>query len=418
MTSAKPRPDAPILRAEGLVKHYSDGNVQALRGVSLEIDAAESVAITGPSGCGKSTLLAPARRSRSTHRGRGLLSRETAGEARHRRLPRPRGRLRLSVVLSHAHAHGAREYPDPHVRGTVAAARARRACRRGSSRRWVSSHRAVHRPSQLSVGERQRVAIARALANDPCLLLADEPTGNLDSKSQDEIIHLLHRLRDERQLTLRDRDAQPRSRPGRRPADSDEGWTDPACLTAVQIVGPPSAVTGQLRVQRSTATEARNHDDHPPSGSISVAPHPVRIDRPVSSRAASAIPIRPRIGGLSLTAAASKGWEHVGPGKFVVEDGLLRTEGGMGLLWYSREKLGNCVIRVVYKTANERANSGVYIRIADRARGPMVRRPSRLRSADHGPGGRRSWHRLDLHVLEGGRQAVKARRVEHASRSR
>ena len=52
----------------------------------------------------------------------------------------------------------------------------------------------------------------------------------------------------------------------------------------------------------------------------------------------------------------------------MVEDGLLRTEGGMGLLWYSREKLGNCVIRVVYKTANERANSGVYIRIADRPR--------------------------------------------------
>ena len=74
---------------------------------------------------------------------------------------------------------------------------------------------------------------------------------------------------------------------------------------------------------------------------------------------------RPLFDGRSLG-----GWEHVGPGKFVVEDGLLRTEGGMGLLWYSREKLGNCVIRVVYKTANERANSGVYIRIADRPADP------------------------------------------------
>ncbi len=60
------------------------------------------------------------------------------------------------------------------------------------------------------------------------------------------------------------------------------------------------------------------------------------------------------------------GWEHVGPGRFVVEDGMLRTEGGMGLLWYSREKLGNCVLRVVYKTGTPRSNSGVYIRIADR----------------------------------------------------
>jgi hypothetical protein len=64
------------------------------------------------------------------------------------------------------------------------------------------------------------------------------------------------------------------------------------------------------------------------------------------------------------------GWEHVGPGKFVVEDGVMRTEGGMGLLWYTREKLGDCVLRVVYKTANDRSNSGVYIRIADRPTEP------------------------------------------------
>ena len=60
------------------------------------------------------------------------------------------------------------------------------------------------------------------------------------------------------------------------------------------------------------------------------------------------------------------GWEHVGPGRFVVEGGLLRADGGMGLLWYTREKFGNCVIRVVYKTDNPASNSGVFVRIADR----------------------------------------------------
>jgi hypothetical protein len=59
------------------------------------------------------------------------------------------------------------------------------------------------------------------------------------------------------------------------------------------------------------------------------------------------------------------GWEHVGPGSFVIEDGLLRTEGGMGLLWYTRQKFGNSIIRVVYKVTHESSNSGVFVRIAD-----------------------------------------------------
>jgi Domain of Unknown Function (DUF1080) len=64
------------------------------------------------------------------------------------------------------------------------------------------------------------------------------------------------------------------------------------------------------------------------------------------------------------------GWEHVGPGKMVLVDGQIRTEGGMGLLWYTKEKLGDCVIRVVYKTGSRGANSGVFIRIADRPKDP------------------------------------------------
>lgn len=60
------------------------------------------------------------------------------------------------------------------------------------------------------------------------------------------------------------------------------------------------------------------------------------------------------------------GWEHVGPGKMVLDDGVLRSEGGMGLLWYTKEKFGNCEIRVVYKTSQKSSNSGVFIRIADK----------------------------------------------------
>lgn len=80
---------------------------------------------------------------------------------------------------------------------------------------------------------------------------------------------------------------------------------------------------------------------------------------------ASSAEWRPLFDGKSLD-----GWEHVGPGRFVVEEGTLKTEGGMGLLWYSREKLGDCVIRVVYRGQTERANSGVYVRIADKPADP------------------------------------------------
>lgn len=80
---------------------------------------------------------------------------------------------------------------------------------------------------------------------------------------------------------------------------------------------------------------------------------------------ASAQDWRPLFDGKTLD-----GWEHVGPGRFVVEDGQLRTEGGMGLLWYSREKLGDCVLRVVYRTGTARSNSGVYVRIAEKPADP------------------------------------------------
>jgi hypothetical protein len=74
---------------------------------------------------------------------------------------------------------------------------------------------------------------------------------------------------------------------------------------------------------------------------------------------------RPLFDGKSLD-----GWEHIGPGEMVLENGQLRTEGGMGLLWYTKEKIGDCVIRVVYKTGSREANSGVFVRIADKPKDP------------------------------------------------
>jgi ABC-type lipoprotein export system ATPase subunit len=193
--------DTTILRAEGLVKYYSDGHVQALRGVSLRINASESVAITGPSGCGKSTLLHLL----------GGLDRPTQGEVYFREKPLSQ----LDIDDFRAQQVGF-VFQTFYLLPTLTALEniqipmfeahwsPRERIERAS--RLIEevglADRARHRPNQLSIGQRQRIAGARLLGNDPCLLLADEPTGNLDSKSQDEIIQLLHRLRDERQLTL------------------------------------------------------------------------------------------------------------------------------------------------------------------------------------------------------------------------
>lgn len=200
-------PPAPIasngvlLRSEDLVKTYPDGEVRALRGVSLSINEGEFVAITGPSGCGKSTLLHLL----------GGLDRPTSGEVYFRE--QPLASLDLDAFRSRQVGFVFQSF---HLIPTLTAlenvqvpmfeAVCSRSERPNRARRLLAevglSHRAGHQPRRMSVGERQRVAIARALANEPTLLLADEPTGNLDSQAQAEILHLLGRIRQERSLTL------------------------------------------------------------------------------------------------------------------------------------------------------------------------------------------------------------------------
>lgn len=192
---------SPLLRAEGLTKTYPDGEVQALRGVSLNVEQNEAVAIMGPSGCGKSTLLNLL----------GGLDRPTRGEIYFRgtplsRIDRDQYRAReigfvfqSFYVLSTLSA--VENVQVPMFETTLG--RRQRVERAEALIEQVGlAHRRNHRPMQLSVGERQRVAIARALANEPSLLLADEPTGNLDSRSQNEVLQLLDDLRQRQGLTL------------------------------------------------------------------------------------------------------------------------------------------------------------------------------------------------------------------------
>jgi putative ABC transport system ATP-binding protein len=170
--------------------------VHALRGVSLEIEKGEYLAIVGPSGCGKSSLLnllgaidAPTSGSIEIEgRNVGTLGDREVTEFRLRHIGFVFQRFYLLPILT------ARENVElPMAEAGVSAAQRRE--RSAELLRYVDlADRVKHRPAQLSGGEQQRVAIARALANRPSLLLADEPTGELDAKTGQEIISLFGRL--------------------------------------------------------------------------------------------------------------------------------------------------------------------------------------------------------------------------------
>src|SRR5262245_20630320 len=196
-------PNGHLLLAEGLYKTYPDGEVHALNGVTVGIREAEYVAITGPSGCGKSTLLNLL----------GALDRPDAGgvyfrgEARSGRRDLDRFRARQIGFVFQSFfllpTLTARENVQvPMFEGPPRSVR-ERAKKADELLELVGmGPRARHRPTQLSVGERQRVALARALANDPVLLLADEPTGNLDSDNAEHVLDLLTAMQRDRRLAL------------------------------------------------------------------------------------------------------------------------------------------------------------------------------------------------------------------------
>ena len=194
----------PILKTENLWKVYRTGKVEvpALRGVNFEVLPGEFVAVMGPSGCGKSTLLyvigglAQATRGRVLVDGNDLAAMSDAERTKLRRhkvgfvfqrfnlLPTLDAYGNIAIA-QHIRGNGF----DPHRFEVV-------------TRTLGLSDRLHHRPAELSGGEQQRVAIARAIINEPKIVLADEPTGNLDTKNSETVLGMLRQLNKELGQTI------------------------------------------------------------------------------------------------------------------------------------------------------------------------------------------------------------------------
>jgi ABC-type lipoprotein export system ATPase subunit len=192
-----------VVETRGLSKVYGDaGEVRALDGVDLTVRAGELIAIVGPSGSGKSTLLNML----------GALDRPSSGEviiggaplSQVRDLDRFRGQTVGFIFQTHnlIPTLTARENVEVPMYETPLSARQRRARALELLELVGLARRAEHLPNQMSGGERQRVAIARALANRPTIVLADEPTGNLDTANTAEIMNLLTELNRSQGTTL------------------------------------------------------------------------------------------------------------------------------------------------------------------------------------------------------------------------
>jgi ABC-type lipoprotein export system ATPase subunit len=189
----------PVLRTRGLEKEYGrgEGLVRALDGIELDVASAETLAVMGPSGCGKSTLLHLLGGLERPSAGQVWLAGKRIDELSEKALARLR-RHAIGFVFQAFHLMDELTAVENVELPALLAGRSPRAARGRAAElleRVGLADRAKHLPTALSGGERQRVAIARALSNEPLVVLADEPTGNLDSAATIDVLRLLDSLR-------------------------------------------------------------------------------------------------------------------------------------------------------------------------------------------------------------------------------
>jgi ABC-type lipoprotein export system ATPase subunit len=191
--------ETPLLQARGVSKQYGKGEglVRAVSGVSLDVAAGETVTITGPSGCGKSTLLHVLSGLDRPTSGEVLLEGRRIDKLGERRLARLRRSSIGFVFQAFQLMDELTALENVELAGLMAGRSARSARRRAMSllEQVGLANRAKHLPTALSGGQRQRVAIARALVNEPVIVFADEPTGNLDSAATQDVLRAFDRIR-------------------------------------------------------------------------------------------------------------------------------------------------------------------------------------------------------------------------------
>jgi putative ABC transport system ATP-binding protein len=194
----------PVIQLDNVSRVYrmGDTEVRALDGVSLQVDHGEMVAIMGPSGSGKSTLMNLLGCLDRPSSGNYFLNGEDAGAVSDDHLAEIRGKYVGFVFQSYNLLPRLRAVENVELPLMYGGGRDRRQRALAALERVGLGHRALHRPTELSGGEQQRVGIARALVKSPRLILADEPTGNLDSRSSEAIIASLQSLNRDDGITV------------------------------------------------------------------------------------------------------------------------------------------------------------------------------------------------------------------------